>query len=452
MTTKRSSDNNASCSKKVRFDIPLIPIDAETASVRHELLSRLSEITPGRLHGLQQQYDQLYQLLHQTTTTGESNSCLLIGNRGTGKSMLVRSVLDDLAKLQDDPNFCVVRLNGMTATTDRLALNEIARQLATQQRNQEGSAPDRSFSSFSESFEYILSLLKAGNKKTLPVIFILDEFDLFALHPKQTLLYNLLDTVQSAQSPLAVIGLSCRLDALELLEKRVKSRFSHRQIYLFPPATFGQFVDAAKDNLRVFTEGHAENSYRARFNKSVETLFEESTITSLLRRIFDLSKDLRMFYKICFEPVSLLSRDQPFLTTISFHQANLAQRADSKSEMLKGVSLLELVLIISMKKLMEKDIDAFNFQMVYDEYKEFMSRTQVRGLGFGMKLYKKPVALKAFENLQSFELVCPTDIVAKCPKEYRMTKLMLEESQVVETVLKYKDCPSIVYKWGTGAA
>lgn len=36
----------------------------------------------------------------------------------------------------------------------------------------------------------------------------------------------------------------------------------------------------------------------------------------------------------------------------------------------------------------------FNFQMVYDEYKEFMNRTQLKGLGFGMKLYKRAVALK----------------------------------------------------------
>jgi hypothetical protein len=32
--------------------------------------------------------------------------------------------------------------------------------------------------------------------------------------------------------------------------------------------------------------------------------------------------------------------------------------------------------------------------MVYDEYKDFMNETQVRGMGFGMKLYKRAVALK----------------------------------------------------------
>jgi origin recognition complex subunit 4 len=54
-------------------------------------------------------------------------------------------------------------------------------------------------------------LLKQGDKTTLPIVFILEEFDLLAQHPKQTLLYNLFDATQSAQNPMAVIGLTCRI-------------------------------------------------------------------------------------------------------------------------------------------------------------------------------------------------------------------------------------------------
>lgn len=43
-----------------------------------------------------------------------------------------------------------------------------------------------------------------------PVLFILDEFDLFVHHKNQTLLYNLFDISQSAQTPVTVIGLTCR--------------------------------------------------------------------------------------------------------------------------------------------------------------------------------------------------------------------------------------------------
>lgn len=43
------------------------------------------------------------------------------------------------------------------------------------------------------------------------MLFVLDELDLFAHHKNQTLLYNLLDVSQSAQAPVAVVGITCRL-------------------------------------------------------------------------------------------------------------------------------------------------------------------------------------------------------------------------------------------------
>ncbi|KAG2196672.1 hypothetical protein INT46_002632 [Mucor plumbeus] len=406
------------------------------------LLARLNgKELPDQLYGVDKEYNTLHRILKQTVTAGESNSCLLVGNRGTGKSALVKSVLRDLQKLENE--FCIVKLNGLTETNDRLALNEISRQLVTEQADQ----ADRTFTSFADSFDYLLSLLKSGDKSSLPVIFVLDEFDLFAQHPKQALLYNLFDAAQSAQNPMAVIGLTCRLDTLDLLEKRVKSRFSHRQIYLFPSSNFGEFLDIAKGSL-LLPENHRGSKA---FNLDLEELFQNPTVNSILRRIFDISKDIRMFQKICFPPICKLNATAPFLSIEEFTESSFVQRADSKTELLKGIALLELVLIISMKKLLEKDVTTFNFQMVYDEYKDFMNRTQVNGMGFGMKLYKRAVALKAFENLQMFELVCPIDAPGKCPKEYRMTKLMLEQAQVTEAVLKY-NCSQMIKKWATGAA
>ena len=53
--------------------------------------------------------------------------------------------------------------------------------------------------------------LVSGSRSNQSIVFILDEFDLFAHHKNQTLLYNLFDATQSATNPIAVIGLSCRL-------------------------------------------------------------------------------------------------------------------------------------------------------------------------------------------------------------------------------------------------
>ena len=47
------------------------------------------------------------------------------------------------------------------------------------------------------------------------------------------------------QNPICVMGVTCRLDVIELLEKRVRSRFSHRQIYLLP-INYEQYCSVAK--------------------------------------------------------------------------------------------------------------------------------------------------------------------------------------------------------------
>lgn len=137
-----------------------------------------------------------------------------------------------------------MRLDGTLDTDDGIALKT-----ATTQMKLDNAVDGRVFGTYAENLSFLLACLKSGNKdKSKAVIFVLDHFDLFCAHPKQSLLYNLFDIVQSSQAPICVIGLTCRNDVLELLEKRVKSRFSHRQISLFP----GDVLFA--DRIRLYTE------------------------------------------------------------------------------------------------------------------------------------------------------------------------------------------------------
>lgn len=60
-----------------------------------------------------------------------------------------------------------------------------------------------------------------------PIIIILDEFDLFALHPRQSFLYCLLDIVQGnrRKAGMGVIGLSARtVSFLVIAFRRMISR------------------------------------------------------------------------------------------------------------------------------------------------------------------------------------------------------------------------------------
>ncbi|KAG0087441.1 origin recognition complex subunit 4 [Podila epicladia] len=447
------------------------------------ILARLSERSPPvALVGLEEQYKKVLGLMRRTIEMGESNSCLLLGPRGTGKTMIVRQAIQELEKqfqalidtsstsadTEGRKDFMVIHLNGMVQTDDRMALKEIMRQLSREGESEMGNTN----TTFSDSLPSLLSFLKEGTRAQYPIIFILDEFDLFAQHTKQSLLYNLFDVAQSAEWPIAVIGLTCRLDALELLEKRVKSRFSHRHYYTYPPGTYHDYAEIcqnalllsssdleSEDIMQVDGLEEQKRMYLKEFNRRVKALFEDGGFSKVVQRIFDLMKDVRGFYRLCFGPVAELCQSNPYLQPSQFYESGLQQRVDNKTELLKGISLLELSLLIAIKHLVERETITFNFEMVYDEYKEFMDMAVVRGssthtLGgssesVSLRLYKKAVALKAFEHLVEAELLRPTDVVGKGPKEYRMMRVMLDSSQISDVVLKHRDCPTVVARWAS---
>ncbi|CAO3646907.1 unnamed protein product [Cunninghamella echinulata] len=87
------------------------------------LTARLSEKSlPRKLFGLEKEYDWLHQLLYQTINKGESNSCLVIGNRGTGKTTLIKLILEDFSK-KFPKGFVTIKLNGLTETTESIGSN-----------------------------------------------------------------------------------------------------------------------------------------------------------------------------------------------------------------------------------------------------------------------------------------------------------------------------------------
>ncbi|XP_077101705.1 origin recognition complex subunit 4 isoform X1 [Siphateles boraxobius] len=399
---------------------------------------------PDQPSGLDSQHKHLLELLRRTAVHGESNSVLIVGPRGSGKTMLLGCVLRELMSLKEvQKNVLLVELNGLLQTDDKIALKEITRQL-----HLENVVGDKVFGSFAENLAFLLEALKKGDRSSSrPVLFLLDEFDLFAHHKNQTLLYNLLDVSQSAQTPVAVVGLTCRLDVLELLEKRVKSRFSHRQIHLFSSLSFAQYVDVVLDRLRL-PQDFPDHRFSNEWNRSVTRLCEDKCVEEVLKRTFNSSKDLRSLHSLLFLAVSRVCVSHSTLRESDLLEAGRMISADSKANVLHGLSILELCLIIAMKHLNDTyDGEPFNFQMVHNEFKKFIQRKS-----HSIHKCEKPVVMKAFEHLLQLELVRPVDSgVCKVQREYQLMKLMLEHTQLMEALQKYPQCPTDVKQWALSA-
>ncbi|KAH3704707.1 origin recognition complex subunit 4-like [Dreissena polymorpha] len=395
------------------------------------------------IHGLEKERRDLFELIKRTATAGESNSVLVLGARGSGKSMLIRSVLTELTADKDiEQNLLQVHLNGLLQTDDKVALREITRQLKL-----ENSVGDKVFGSFAETLQFLLDALKSGSQSSKPILFVLEEFDLFAFHRNQTLLYNLFDISQSAQTPICVLGVTCRLDVIELLEKRVKSRFSHRQLHLFTSLPFEEYQQLFASVLSLGKDFPVQ-SMASDWNKSVQALSKDASVVDVLKRLYEVTRDVRSLQQLMVYPVGLLCEDHPRLQAADFQESMKMLSTDSKAAMLHGVSILELCLIISMKHLCDiYDGEPFNFEMVYKEYQKFAQRRS------SMQVFEKPVVLKAFEHLIALELVRPMEQShgSRVQKEYRLMSLLIHPSQVLTALQKYPNCPTEITQWASCA-
>ena len=263
------------------------------------------------------------------------------------------------------------------------------------------------------------------------VIFIIDEFDMFASHPRQTLLYNLFDIAQSRKAPVAVMGCTTRLDVVEMLEKRVKSRFSHRYVYLSLPRSLPAFWqvcrqglvvdrrDAEREGIDISVEGHDE--FRTYWTHKIEELYKQREFQNLLQYHYHTTKAASAFLADWLLPLSALSISNLTLESPSpCAEATSLAPPDSRMQLLQSLSELELGLLIAAARLdIVAHTDTVNFAMAYDEYSSLIGRQRVQSatsgmlaVGGGVRVWSRGVADMAWERLISLGLLVPSGLGA----------------------------------------
>lgn len=335
---------------------------------------------------------------------------------------------------------------------------------------------DKRQANYADTLQSLLGLLAHPSENTddgdqeqtsKSVVFILDEFDLFTTHSRQTLLYNLFDIAQSRKAPIAVLGLTTRVDVVESLEKRVKSRFSHRYVYLSLPKSIPAFWEICKygliadsedldaEGLDVKTSGFVDfNSY---WQSMIEDLYaKDAKFKHNLQSHFYRSKSVPSFFTSCILPIASLSIKHFPLTGYSFNTENALSAPDSKLHILQGLSELELALLIAAARLdIILDTDTCNFAMAYDEYSSLTaahkiqtSSTGVTALGSSTKVWSRDVALGAWERLAEYEVLVPATIGAGNGHvggtAGRMWKVDVALEEITGSV---QSLPTIMAKW-----
>ncbi|KAI0092429.1 origin recognition complex subunit 4 C-terminus-domain-containing protein [Irpex rosettiformis] len=402
-------------------------------------------------------FKQLSDLLKGTVERGEGNSCLLIGPRGSGKTQIFETAI---SALPEEP--IVIRLSGHVQNNDRLAVREIARQLADQTGKSllptEEDDQDNSENPFLSSSDTVISLPPPSHLLALisviptlsrPTIVVLDASDLFALHARQALLYCLLDTVQSCRvgsssKGLAVVGVTTQVDTINMLEKRVKSRFSGRMLRTASPRKLDDWIRGAKAALctSLVSPAEEDDDWSRMWESSVTAFFDNPNVLELLRETFSLSRDVRLLSRLLIQPVVNLAPSSPFLTLSALTESTKIQRCPPRLALLNSLNYPSICLLIAAIHARTSGHEAVTFEMLHESFRDQLRTSlsapvQVEGGGIGMIRCSRQILLRTFETLIAQKL-----FVALAPpslgtgKEFTKYRCVAERSDVKRAVEK----------------
>ncbi|KAK7390908.1 hypothetical protein VNO78_19099 [Psophocarpus tetragonolobus] len=369
-------------------------------------------------------YSKLKFMVSSSVTEACNNSVLLLGPRGSGKNEVLELVIQDL--LQEYPDsISLIRLNGLLHSDDISAFKEIARQLCMEHQLLFSKA-----ASFDDNSQFMVAMLKECGLAHKTVIFVLDEFDLFA-QGKQRLLYSLLDAMQSITSQAVVLGISCRLDADQLLEKRVRSRFSHRKLLFLPPS----IEDSQKLLMHVLTlpiDSSFPYDYAVEFNRKIQNIIEDKRFKATLNKYLNVDSSVKHLLRFLFCAASHMDLQTGFLSQENIELSFSSIQRQPKLECLRNCSSLELKILFCMKRLEVKEQSLCNFNAIMKEYKTLPQPDD----------YSKNVCLRAFEHLIHRELICFTDNRGQnLSVEFRPVKLLISSAELHQGLRANNSCP-----------
>ncbi|KAF5389101.1 hypothetical protein D9757_004916 [Collybiopsis confluens] len=389
----------------------------------------------------------LGSLLDGTVSRGEGNSCLLLGPRASGKTRLLESCIAGLS-----PAPIAIRLSGWVQTNDRLAMRELSRQLSSQVSStllpeELRSAVDEASCDVDENpfldttpeaielsvpTAHMHSLIACIPTLGRPTVVILDAFDLFAEHPRQSLLYSLLDTVQSCRAGgngkgLAVVGVTARMDSNMMLEKRVKSRFSGRMIRTSASSTASRWKDMLRTMLTPQVDEVTED-FSQSWKSSVDEFLADAKTTRILEEVCSVIGEFRSLARFLISPVLNLNSSHPRLTASQLEISIETQYIRTEYSYLHTLNYPSLCLLLAFYQAESDGYPALTFEMLNDYVRNAIrvsgvAPVQVNGGNIGMTRCTRPVLWTAFEQLIAAQifvaLTAPSQNLGKNFLKYR---------------------------------
>lgn len=272
-------------------------------------------------------------------------------------------------------------------------------------------------------------LLSLFQSTSVPIFIILEDFDLFTQHTKQSLLYFLFSLCHSNEAKMVIIGESSRFNCVELLEKRVKSRFSQRIVNLNGFAS-----------LDIFRKVTLEWPFQQ--TTFLPFLLNSPSINQLLMHEWQTTRNPKKIYAF-FSKHLLQSGDQR-----DFEQYISSAAFDYWKVLAGELSPLCAGLLVCIKKL-SASTSSISFESVHNTFRAFLMANE--GSSPSISVYAR-----AFEKLIELGLIsyCKKSSKSACKKvpiEFQSICLSISPSLIDEYFVSTKqlDISTSLRKWTT---
>jgi len=284
-----------------------------------------------------------------------SNSVLISGPRNSGKTTLVESVISELSSSPEFETSChVIRLSGILCHDVMSSLEELSYQL----KIGDEYASFIETQSFVEGRTEILTFLKeAIVASSRAIIIILDQIELFCEHPGQALLYNLFDIARSEEKSVCIIGMTPCQEILELFEKRVKSRFSHRIIYL-KPLKFEEYQH--------FALALVQLELCKDWNNHMKRLLSENSVVKVLRQLHHSDNSIGALCKFWFDICLHCESDSDLTPDLITELYSSTIQGYGVRDQCLDLNLTELLIVLGILKAINSGSRTFTFNILYD--------------------------------------------------------------------------------------
>jgi Cdc6-like AAA superfamily ATPase len=423
-------------------------------------------------------------------------SLLIAGPQGSGKSSVVETALARYRKRTPRARPAIFYLDGeIFADGDLSAYRSFVAQLRRELRLYDGRFPSR-FAGWESPLpetssmpdeevpandvphqasacieaivEHVQTLLRwtlesaersmsdAGVHRIAGIVLVLDNIDYFARrmqHVRQHLLYSLFNMLGfDDASPFVIIGLTRRYDAMDLFEKRVRSRFSQTVLHVPLPESSDAVRTHLASKLEAFSKAEVVSicpRLAASARALQQVLLEDQRLARSIADLFRHCRVMRLYQGALSHALVALTYAAMMNTCqatacLEQHLVSHVANRDIRQRLL-GLTSAELALLVAHSRAAQLNENRFaSFQQAFAEYQRFvgksamltthhsqratglvacktLSQVEVNGQRIGGIFQSEAVALRIFEQLLDLELlVVPDGARYACPSKLQM--------------------------------